>query len=143
MDSIFGIGAPELFVILLLAGLLMGPRQIRRVARLLGLWTARAQRYYRSFVTQLNEEIDTLEAEDVREAFREVQTLGRQMDSIGRDIRGAPGALMGGVQTAGTETRQTLRETMQELAAAPPPVEAAENTIQPPRPLEVADDPAA
>lgn len=141
MDSFFGIGAPELLFILLLAGLLMGPHQIRRVARLLGVWTVRAQRYYRSFMSQLNEEIDSMEGEELREALREVKGLSRQVDAIGRDIRGAPTALIGGAGAVGKETRQTLRETLGELAEAPPDPEEPAQTIQPPRPLDVADDP--
>lgn len=156
MDSIFGIGAPELIFILLLAGLLMGPHQIRRVARLLGLWTARAQRTYRGFMAQLNDEIDALEGEEIREAAREVRNLGRQVSQIGRDMRGAPAALLAETSGATRESRQAVRDTLRELVESPPageeaasngetaalPAEDAENTIQPPRPIEVADDPA-
>jgi Sec-independent protein translocase protein TatA len=72
MDSIFGIGLPELMVILLLAGLFMGPHRIRRVARTLGYWTAQLQTISRQFARQLNTELDSLDSGEMKGALQDV-----------------------------------------------------------------------
>jgi len=58
MDSFFGIGAPELILILVIAGLVMGPERIGRTARWLGRTTAQLQGISRSFMRQLNADLD-------------------------------------------------------------------------------------
>ncbi len=145
MDSFLGVGLPELLVILLLAGVIMGPQQILRVARLLGVWTARVQREYRGFVRQLNKEIDDMEAQELKQAFKEVQKVGQQINSLRRDVRTAPGTLLRqGEKAAGDANRQ-----LQAAIAAGAPVKTgtpvtgeAENSIQPPQPVDIEDDPA-
>ncbi|MCA9940526.1 MAG: hypothetical protein KC418_17935 [Anaerolineales bacterium] len=148
MDSFFGVGLPELLVILLLAGVVMGPQQIRRVARMLGYWTAQLQRYYRDFVQQLNDEIDTMEAQEVKEAFKEVQKFGQQMNSLRQDFRNAPSTLM---REGDKVLRQPLTPDRSPTAAPRPAPSSAgtaadagngENVIQPPRVVEIDDDPA-
>ncbi|HMT22539.1 MAG TPA: twin-arginine translocase TatA/TatE family subunit, partial [Promineifilum sp.] len=41
MDNVFGIGLPEFVLILVIAGMVMGPERIARTARSLGVLTAR------------------------------------------------------------------------------------------------------
>lgn len=87
MDSVFGIGFPELVLILLLAGIVMGPQRIRDVARWLGLITVKLQAISRTFVRQLNSELDTLdEGNDLRGAMQDVQDLRRQVDELRREL---------------------------------------------------------
>ncbi len=50
MDSFFGIGLPEFVLILVIAGMVMGPERIVRMARSLGVVTARLQNISRSFL---------------------------------------------------------------------------------------------
>jgi sec-independent protein translocase protein TatB len=140
MDSFFGIGGPELVLILMLAGIIMGPKQIRRVARMLGYWTAQAQKYYRGFMQQLNQEIDAMEGEELRDTYREVQNLGRQVNSIGKDVRSIPRSLA--AETDGT-VRAADAAIAGALAEADGALETSEEIIQPPRPIEVEDDPAS
>ncbi|MBE2200486.1 MAG: twin-arginine translocase TatA/TatE family subunit [Anaerolinea sp.] len=87
MDSVFGIGFPELVLILLLAGIVMGPQRIRDVARWLGLITVKLQAISRTFVRQLNSELDNLdEGNDLRGAMQDVQELRRQVDELRREL---------------------------------------------------------
>ena len=58
MDSFFGIGAPELVLILIIASMVMGPKRIGQTARWLGRTTAQLQNISRSFIRQLNAELD-------------------------------------------------------------------------------------
>ena len=57
MDSLLGIGMPELVVILLLAGIVMGPERIRPVARWLGQALAQLQLLAASLIRQVNAEL--------------------------------------------------------------------------------------
>ena len=149
MDSFFGIGLPELLVILLLAGVIMGPQQILRVAQLLGVWTARVQREYRGFMRQLNKEIETLEAQELKEALQEAKKFGQQLDSLRREVRAGPNTLLRQGEKAAGDANRQLQKAM---AAGIPATKAAddaiaavdevENRIQPPQILEVEDDPA-
>ena len=90
MDSFFGIGFPELVMILILAGLVLGPQKIRHVARTLGRFVAQMQSISRQFTRQLNAELDAaLDDEDMqgtmdemRKLQREVKDLRRQMTSL-------------------------------------------------------------
>lgn len=152
MDSFFGVGLPELLVILLLAGVIMGPQQILRVARTLGVWTARVQREYRGFMRQLNKEIDAMETQELKQAYKEVQKVGQQMNSLRRDVRAAPSALLRqGDKAAAGANRQMPAAVAAGSAAvkggerslpAAAVLDEGENSIHPPRLLEVEDDPA-
>ncbi|MCA9932691.1 MAG: twin-arginine translocase TatA/TatE family subunit [Ardenticatenaceae bacterium] len=149
MDSVFGIGFPELVVILLLAGLVMGPQRIRQVARWLGLMTAKLQSISRMFTRQLNAELDSMDgAEELRGAMQDVQELRRQVDELRRELLTGGKDVMGVGKTAVTETRQSLQSIM------PPDLAAKKNdgpkTAVPTPPLaptelpnlvEVLDDP--
>ena len=87
MDSFFGIGAPELIVILLLAGIVMGPHRIRQVAFWLGKVTAQLQAISRGFARQLNAELSTVdEGGEMKDAWKEVQDLRRQLSDLRTEI---------------------------------------------------------
>ncbi|GAB4160668.1 MAG: hypothetical protein Fur0021_32910 [Candidatus Promineifilaceae bacterium] len=152
MDSFFGVGLPELLVILLLAGVIMGPQQILRVARTLGVWTARVQREYRGFMRQLNKEIDAMEAQEIKQAFKEVQKVGQQVDSLRRDVRAAPNALLRQGDKAVADVNRQLQAAVaagnaaakgrERSLPAAALIDDGENSIHPPQLLEVEDDPA-
>jgi Sec-independent protein translocase protein TatA len=87
MDNIFGIGMPELIVILLIAGIVMGPERIGQAARWLGKTTAQLQTISRSFVRQLNNELDGLDdGGALRDAMQEVKTLRDELQTLRRDF---------------------------------------------------------
>ncbi|MDX1687560.1 MAG: twin-arginine translocase TatA/TatE family subunit [Candidatus Promineifilaceae bacterium] len=87
MDSFFGIGFPELVMILILAGLVLGPQKIRQVARTLGRFVAEMQSISRQFTRQLNAELDAaLDAEDVKGAMDDVRALQREVTDLRRQV---------------------------------------------------------
>ncbi len=93
MDSFFGIGAPELILILVIAGMVMGPERIGRTARWLGKTSAQLQSISRTFMRQLNAELDLDgEANELKSTWKDMQDLRRQLD----DLKGELTAVTGG-----------------------------------------------
>ena len=83
MDSIFGVGLPELILVAVLAGMVMGPERIVRVARTLGLMTARLQGVSRAFLRQLSAELDSTDSDgQLRDTLDELQQLRRQVAEL-------------------------------------------------------------
>jgi Sec-independent protein translocase protein TatA len=116
MDSVFGIGAPELVVILILAGIVMGPHRIRQVALWLGKTTAALQSISRSFVRQLNAELAAVDGSgDLRETMSEVKELRKQITDLRREITS-------GAMAPIQESQKMLRDSkdMVERSIAPP-----------------------
>ncbi len=112
MDSFFGIGLPELILILIVAGIVMGPERIGQTARWLGRTTAQLQKISRGFVRQLNQELDNSgDGKALRETMQELQQLRRELT----DLRG--------------EVTQTTRGATQVARQA---FKDVENSIQPP-----------
>ncbi|MCP4419434.1 MAG: hypothetical protein GY805_22705 [Chloroflexi bacterium] len=85
MDSFFGIGFPELVLILIVAGIVMGPERIGQTARWLGRTTAKLQKISRGFVRQLNQELDgSGDGQAIKETMEELQQLRKELT----DLRG-------------------------------------------------------
>lgn len=57
----FGIGTNELLVILLLAGIVLGPERLARTARELGKLVRNVKAYLSSFSDELKTELDVLD----------------------------------------------------------------------------------
>lgn len=93
MDSFFGIGLPELVLILLLAGLVMGPHRIRQVARVLGRITAQLQRISREFARQLNAELDAVDSGEMKGALNDVRSLQEEIETLRRELALVPKTL--------------------------------------------------
>lgn len=116
MDNVFGVGLPELVVIVVIAGMVMGPERIAQTARTLGRLTARMQGVSRAFFRQLNAELDAVdEGGDIKATVEELRQLRQQVD----ELRGEIFTLASG--TAG-DTRQVVRDIKRE----------ARNSIMPP-----------
>lgn len=109
MDSFFGIGAPELILILVIAGLVMGPERIVRTARWLGRTSAQLQNISRSFIRQLNAELDMdNESNELRGAWNDMQDMRRQIEEL-------KGELMSVTKSALSESTNGLQETKKEI----------------------------
>jgi sec-independent protein translocase protein TatB len=61
MDNLFGIGGSELLVILLLAGIVLGPERLARSAREIGKLVRNVKSYISSLTGELKAELDILE----------------------------------------------------------------------------------
>ncbi len=109
MDSFFGIGAPELILILVIAGMVMGPERIVRTARWLGRTSSQLQNISRSFIRQLNAELDMdNESNELKGAWNDMQDMRRQIDEL-------KGELMSVTKSALNEGTGALEETKQEI----------------------------
>lgn len=140
MDNIFGIGLPEFVLILVIAGMVMGPERIARSARTLGRLTARLQAVSRSFYRQLHAELDSVDEDgQIKSTVDELNQLRRQV----ADLRNEVFSLAAGAQA---DTRQALRDIKRETEqsimppgfgieakpARPPQAEQSEPVFRPP-----------
>lgn len=116
MDNIFGVGLPELIVIMIIAGMVLGPERIVRASRTLGVLTGRLQKISRGFVRQLQSEVSNIDEDgQLQSTVDELNQLRRQFDELKREVIGLTSAPI-------VETRETFREIKRE----------AENSIMPP-----------
>jgi len=148
MDSFFGIGAPELILILVIAGLVMGPERIGRTARWLGRTTAQLQGISRSFMRQLNAELDLdNETSELKSAWRDMQYLRRQIDDLKGELTAVAGGAFKEGEKALTDVKNEVERTIAPPSLTAAVVEESETDGDPPAPLElpkrleVADDP--
>lgn len=148
MDSIFGIGVPELIIILLLAGMIMGPQRIRQVAYTLGRITAQLQRVSKEFTRQLNAELDSLEDDTVRETLSDVRQLQKEVAELRRELARAPRSLQDAGKQLAQEAEDAFRGTAKaaeeavkdEPAESPAPKSPTPNIPAPKSPLPKAVD---
>jgi Sec-independent protein translocase protein TatA len=130
MDNIFGIGLPEFILIIVIAGMVMGPERIARSMRTLGRLTARLQAVSRSFLRQLNAELDSVDQDgQLRSTVEELQLLRRQV----AELRDEVFTLAGGTAE---ETRQIVLDTKREMrnSIAPPGLFSAPREPESPTP---------
>ena len=137
MDSFFGIGAPELILILVIAGMVMGPERIGRTARWLGRMTSQLQSISRGFVRQLNAELDVDGTDEIKGAWNEMQDLRRQLN----DLRGELTSVTNNALNDGKKPLVDMKKEVERTIAPPslmapaPDGAAADDT--PPEPLEL------
>jgi sec-independent protein translocase protein TatB len=62
VDNLFGVGSAELLLIILIATVVLGPRQMAKVALELGKLARNSRNYYQDFVRRLKAELDDVEA---------------------------------------------------------------------------------
>lgn len=146
MDSIFGIGIPELIVVLLLAGLIMGPQRIRQVAFTLGRITAQLQKVSREFTRQLNAELDALEGGSLRDTMDDVRQLQKEVDELRRELARAPKSLQNAGQKLTEETEAALKgvspdDQSDERPAQETPADQEDSEPSLPRAIDVPGDP--
>lgn len=123
MDSIFGIGLPELILILVIAGMVMGPERIVRSARWFGRMTAQLQGISRSFFRQLNNELETADSTgELKGAVDELAQLRRQMAELRAEFTAATTGMMQETRAVVDETQAALTAVKQDVdrSIAPP-----------------------
>ncbi len=144
MDSFFGIGFPELMVILLIAGLVMGPHRIRQVARTLGRITAQLQGISREFARQLNAELDALDSGEVKDAVTDVSRLKQEVAELRRELSQVPKSLSKEGRAAvqdGEAAMKNSRVSQNNQQPEPEPESDVDDPPSLPNPIDVADDP--
>lgn len=156
MDSFFGIGAPELILILLLAGIVMGPERIGKIARWLGRTTAQLQAISRQFMRQLNAELAAADqGEELKGAMDDIKALQRQVKQLRDELKTTAVKPIEEGKAAVNESRQAIDNTAKTLqnplsTADKRQKPVVENRIAPPMPdpkqplpnlVNVPDDP--
>lgn len=152
MDSFFGIGFPELVMILILAGLVLGPQKIRDVARTLGRFVAQMQVISRQFTRQLNAELDAMDSAEVKEALEDVKALRREMASLRRQVTSLPDEVVREGRKSLEEGEKIFKGRTIEPPATPHEEPVEEDSTEPaapvvptpadlPKPIPVPDDP--
>ena len=148
MDGIFGIGLPELIVILIIAGVVMGPKRIGQTARWLGKLTAQLQGISRQFVAQLNNELDAADdSGELKAALQEVRDLQQQMADLRKEVGAvATGAMKEG-QTAVSDTKKAVEDVVKPPSLTPAPETNGNGSTPVPPPMpslrDIPDDPDA
>lgn len=122
----FGIGSGELFFIVIVALIVLGPERLPKAARFVGLWVRRARAHWYSVKDELERE---LAAEELKRGLDGARASVREMEASLRE--------QGGI--ARRELEQ-VREAVEspgedEGAAAPPPPDTAAQA-QAPTPSE-------
>jgi Sec-independent protein translocase protein TatA len=92
-----GIGLSEGVILLLIAALFLKGEEIATVARTLGRWLGQAQRMSRTFMEELQREVDV---SDIKESVKEVRGLmdvkeaqgGKPLERLLGDLEGPEGA---------------------------------------------------
>ena len=69
--DILGVGGPELFVILILAVVVLGPERLARVARQVGRLVRDVKAYFNTFSDELKTELEVLD--DLKEVKTDLQ----------------------------------------------------------------------
>ncbi len=148
MDSFFGIGAPELIFILLLAGIVMGPQRISQLARWLGKTTAQLQRISRRFMRELNADLAAADKNgDLKGAMDDIQALRQQVNDL---KRGLQSSALQSIEEAKTAVHANQDAIEKSLANPNRPSNSSPNQIAPPtlapdlklpNLVEVPDDP--
>jgi Sec-independent protein translocase protein TatA len=150
MDNLFGIGMPELILILIIAGVVMGPERIGKVARWLGKTSAQLQLISRSFIRQLNNELDGLDdGRALRDAMDEMQSLRQELQSLRQEFTSVTTAAAQEGKAALDEIENSIQPPSLKPAKTDGPTSGASNgthtppaTAVPdlPRPLDVPGD---
>lgn len=116
MDSIFGIGLPELILIMIIAGMVMGPQRIAVAARWLGRTTSQLQSISRTFFRQLNAELSAADSDgQLRETYNELQSLRSQIEELRQEVT----SVARNTVDEGREAVQSTRKEAENMIAPP------------------------
>ncbi|MFN2134370.1 MAG: twin-arginine translocase TatA/TatE family subunit [Candidatus Promineifilaceae bacterium] len=148
MESFFGIGLPELVLILLIAGIVMGPERISVAARWLGRTTTQLQAISRGFINQLNAEIDGMQnTDEIRGTLQDMQDLRKQLDDLKQELMSVTNGAVRDGQKVFKQTEEELKRTiappitLEQASKSAPPVVDVLSSEELPQRIEVPDDP--
>lgn len=126
MDSFFGIGLSELVLILIVAGIVMGPERIGQTARWLGRTTAQLQKISRGFMRQLNQELDNSgDGQALRETMQEIQQLRRELTDLRGEVTQTTREATRAGKQAMDDINNSIKPPSLKLPPPPPPQNSA------------------
>lgn len=132
VDSFFGIGIPELVMILIIAGIVMGPARIAQFARWLGKTTAYLQSISRGFTRQLQNELDTIDQTgELKATLSDMKDLQREVADLRRELNQGTRKVLGEGEAALQETESEMQNSIQ-----PPDLTIPQLDTPPPTPSQ-------
>lgn len=85
----FDIGWPEMAVIMLVAIIVIGPKDLPRMARTIGKWTGKARSMARDFQRSLDDMAREADLDDIKKSIDKVGTPNRMKSTLTSSIRNA------------------------------------------------------
>ena len=125
----FGIGSTEFLVIILVALLVLGPRNLAKASRTVGKYMGEFRRISTDFQRTLNAEVADEEREENREAIR--KKVAKAKAARARKLKAEKEA-----QAAQTQNASTAQESQAEGAAQAQTQTGAKATVQAEKPAE-------
>ena len=110
----FGIGAFELFAILVIAMIILGPDRLPRAMGTVGSWVRELRRLTREFRAEFDEEIKLLQGEldTIRE---EAELTRKELEEIRSDIETSMTEVQEDIQQAGEDMKEELSGAEQDI----------------------------
>ena len=107
--SLFGVGAGEAALVLVLALIVVGPQRFPEIARQGGRWYRLARQYTNEVMQDVRAAVDEIETE-IQEETRDLESIA----SIDTDLR----AIRDDVDTVATESAADAEQALSDTAAA-------------------------
>jgi Sec-independent protein translocase protein TatA len=107
--SLFGVGAGEAALVLVLAMIVVGPQRFPEIARQGGRWYRLARQYTDEVMKDVRSAVDDIEQE-INSETEDLKSLG----SLGDDLR----EIRDDVESVGAESASDAERTMSDTAAA-------------------------
>jgi sec-independent protein translocase protein TatB len=107
--SLFGVGAGEAALVLVLAMIVVGPQRFPEIARQGGRWYRLARQYTDEVMKDVRSAVDDIEQE-INSETEDLKSLG----SLGDDLRG----IRDDVESIGAESASDAERTMSDTATA-------------------------
>ncbi len=136
MESLFGIGGPELILILVLATIVLGPLNMIKMARQFGILLRDLRNYYNSLTANLSQELGELAElqetikDEVNAALPKPEELQVAVPDLGAEAQKvldapAPNAPTQGAPTPGAPEASPIPASPQAVETPTNPYEAA------------------
>ena len=119
--SLFGVGAGEAALVLVLAMIVVGPQRFPEIARQGGRWYRLARSYTDEVMKDVRSAVDDIEQE-INSETEDLKSFG----SLGDDLR----EIRDDVETVGAESASDAERTMSDTAAAASTNGATESTAK-------------
>lgn len=146
----FDIGWTELLLIALVAIVVIGPKDLPRVMRMVGQWTRKLKRMGSEFQNQFNEALREAELDDVRKGIEDLRSIN-PLNSVREELTKASDDIKKGMDvsavSAGLERATAAEPPAIEATAAAPavptptPVAAPTPPVSAPTPAAAAAEP--
>lgn len=126
----FDIGWPEMAVIMLVAIIIIGPKDLPRMARAIGKWTGKARAMARDFQRSLDDMAREAELEDIKKSIDKVGSPNKMRASMTSAIKDAidnEGEIEDAMKVELPKSSAAKSPTLPQPPAKEQPAEAAGN----------------